>query len=73
MLQKGLQTLMVAALFLGLGSLALCLFTDQNDTLFLPLALASLLAGNLLNHLLRSREAALPPEEPTPSPKEESN
>ena len=73
MLQKGLQTLMVAALFLGLGSLALCLFTDQNDTLFLPRARASLLAGNLLNPLRRSREAALPPEEPTPSPKEESN
>ena len=46
-------TRILALIFCGaaLLSLAVCLFTDQNDNLFLPLALGFCAAGNLLNLL----------------------
>ena len=47
-----MKILRIAALLLcllALGAVALCVFTDWNDALFLPLAHALSAAGNLLN------------------------
>lgn len=40
----------------ALGCLAVCLFTDWNDRLFLPLALFLAAAGNLINILRLGKE-----------------
>lgn len=42
----------------GTAAIAVCIFTDWNDALFLPLALALSAAGNLLNVLRIRKEGS---------------
>ena len=54
-----MKTLRVAALVLcaaALAAIAVCIFTDWNDDLFLPIGLAASAAGNILNILYSRKE-----------------
>ncbi|MCI6956856.1 MAG: hypothetical protein SPI15_10905 [Candidatus Faecousia sp.] len=54
-----MKLLRFAALVLclaALGALAVCIFTDWNDELYLPLALCLGMAGNGINVLSASRK-----------------
>ena len=54
-----MKTLRFIALFFclaSLASLAVCIFTDWNDGLLLPLALCLSLAGNVLNILANRQD-----------------
>ena len=51
-----MKLLRIAALALCLAALALCMFTDRKDGLYLPMALCLSMAGNGINVLSAGRE-----------------